>query len=898
MSKLSPMLLFDKIDADMSFLTNCFKKVLISLGETGLIGLIEQRIDSDKLADLGPDLEEKQIQVLSIYLQLMNLVEENAAVQFRRKNADEIGMAGIRGSWSETFERWKKQGLEESQILDIIRMVNLSPVLTAHPTEAKRISILELHRELYLTLLKLDNSIYSNIERKAIEEEITTLLERWWRTGEVYLEKPTVKAERNNVMHYLTKVYPKILEKSDEKLRLSWIEAGFDSQSLRLAEEYPQMTFGSWVGGDRDGHPYVTADLTKDTLIAHREAAFSLLKKQLVALASEMSFSEIRNPVPFNLVKAINSLAVTFGEQGKQAVDRNTYEPWRQFINLMLLKLENTIGETFEENKYYTAPVELAEDLEILRKSLIEIKAFRIAEKLVFPLQRFVQCFGFHLAKLDIRQNSEFHDKALQQILEKTGFENSSFSTWSEQEKIDFLSNELKSERPFAASGKSFGEEADKVLDCFRVVKKHSNKYGNEGIGSFIVSMTRGVADLLVVYIFMREVGLDKNQFHVVPLFETIDDLDHSAQIMDSYLSHTFIPKSEIQEIMLGYSDSNKDGGILSSRWNIYQTEHKLSKIAKDHGKRFKYFHGIGGTISRGGGKYHRFLESMPSGSLSGEIKLTIQGETIAQQFANLLNGTYNMEMLLSGVALQTGYFCHPNGLPDYPNETMKMLSDFSIEYYKQLIGHKSFIEFYGEATPIDVLELTKIGSRPARRTGTRTLADLRAIPWVFSWSQSRFNITGWFGIGHALAKLRKEKPKEYQELRGLTGIWPLLMYILIQLETNLMNADPNLMKRYSGLVNNKNVKDEILKIILEEHQRSLDEIGDMFDNDREKRRTSQINNMKRREFALNTLHEFQIQKLGEWRKLKTDNPDVAEPLIKKLLEITTALASGLKNTG
>lgn len=898
MNKITPLDLFDKIDADMSLLTNCFKKVLNGLGEFQLEGLLEKEIDLDKIADLGPNLEEKQIQVLSIYLQLMNLVEENAAVQFRRKNMDKVGMAGIRGSWAETFERWKNRGLEESQMLEIIKMVNVAPVLTAHPTEAKRISILELHRELYLTLLKLDNSIYSNIERKAIKEEINTLLERWWRTGEVYLEKPTVKAERNNVMHYLTKVFPKILEKSDDKLRMSWIEAGLDPQSLRLAEEYPQMTFGSWVGGDRDGHPYVTADLTKDTLIAHREAALSLLKNQLGALAAEMSFSEIRNPVPANLTEAIENMADTFGEQGKQALERNTYEPWRQFINLILVKLENTIDENFEENKYYKNPKELAEDLEILRKSLFEIKAFRITEKMIFPLQRFVQCFGFHLAKLDIRQNSEFHDKALQQVLEKTGFENSSFSTWTEEEKINFLSNELKSERPFAASGKSFGEEADKVLDCFRVVKEHSDKYGKEGIGSFIVSMTRGVADLLVVYIFMREVGLDKKQFHVVPLFETIDDLDHSDQIMDDYLSHPFIPKSEVQEIMLGYSDSNKDGGILSSRWNIYQTELKLSKIAKDHGKRFKYFHGIGGTISRGGGKYHRFLESMPAGSLSGEIKLTIQGETIAQQFANLLNGTYNMEMLLSGVALQTAFYNHPNGIPEYPNETMKLLSDYSFEYYRQLIKNKSFIEFYGEATPIDVLELTKIGSRPARRTGTRSLSDLRAIPWVFSWNQSRFNITGWFGIGHALAKLRKDKPEAYQKLKGLTGKWPLLMYILIQLETNLMNADTKLMRRYSELVNNKNVKDEIMEIILSEHQRSLNEIGDMFDDDREKRRTSQINNMKRREFALDTLHEFQIQKLREWRKLKTDNPDVGEPLVKKLLEITTALASGLKNTG
>jgi phosphoenolpyruvate carboxylase len=882
----------------MAFLTSCFKKVLTDLGEVQLAKFLDQEIDSKKITDWGHDLEEKQIQVLSIYLQLMNLTEENAAVQFRRKKVDEDGMADIRGSWAETFERWKKQGLEEPQMLETIKMINVSPVLTAHPTEAKRISILDLHRELYLTLIKLDNSNYSNIERKTIEEEITTLLERWWRTGEVYLEKPTIKAERNNVMHYFTKVFPKILEKSDQKLRMSWLESGFDPQSLRLAEEFPRISFGSWVGGDRDGHPYVTAALTEETLMAHRHTALSLLKDQLVALASEMSFSEIRNPVPQILVEALKGLTEVFGEKGNQALERNTYEPWRQFINLMLFKLDNTISDNFEENKYYDSPEALAEDLEIIRKSLYEIKAFKIADKLVFPLQRFVQCFGFHLAKLDIRQNSEFHDRAVQQMLEKKGHENPDYRSWTEEEKIAFLSKELQSERPFAAHGKSFGEEADKVLDCFRVIKNHTDKYGPEGIGSFIISMTRSVADLLVVYLFMREVGLDKDQFHVVPLFETIDDLNHAAQIMDDYLSHPFIVKKEVQEIMLGYSDSNKDGGILSSRWNIYQTELKLSELAKKQGIRFRFFHGIGGTISRGGGKYHRFLESMPNGSLSGEIKLTVQGETIAQQFANLLNGTYNMEMLLSGVALQTGYYNHPNGLPEYPNATMKLLSDYSFAYYKQLIGHGSFLEFYSEATPIDVLELSKIGSRPARRTGTRTLADLRAIPWVFSWSQSRFNITGWYGLGHALARLKEENPEDYKELRSNNSQWPLLRYILIQVETNLMNADTKLMKKYAALVNDDKVKNDILNMILEEHQRSIDEIGNMFDNDREARRTSQINNMTRREFALNTLHEFQIDKLAAWRKLKSNNPETAEPLIKKLLEITTALASGLKNTG
>ncbi len=898
MSNLSPEIIFQKIETDMVFLTQCFRRVLTELGEDRLSPLLNGKLNQEKLEALDEDLEEKQIQFLSIYLQLMNLVEENAAVQFRRKQVNENGMDSIRGSWVETFERWKKQGLNESQMLEIIKEIQVIPVLTAHPTEAKRISILELHREIYLQLVKLENHNFSEIERKVIEDEIISLLERWWRTGEVYLEKPTIISERNNVMHYFTKVFPEILKKSDQQLRQSWKYAGFNSQSLNNPNAFPRIQFGSWVGGDRDGHPYVTADITANTLLAHRKASLEIIREKIRDLAARLSFSEIRSRVPFQLILSVNEMALVFGDSGKKAMERNNHEPWRQFLNMVLLKLENTIHDDFTEFKYYKNSQELLDDLKILRKSLVEIKATKIAEYLVFPVERHVQCFGFHLSKLDIRQNSEFHDRALEQILTTTFPDKTSYGIWPEEEKLSFISKELQSERPFAFSGKGFGDEADKVLDCFRAVKTHVDKYGPEGVGSFIISMTRGLRDLLTVYLFMREVGLDRKSFQVVPLFETINDLEHSAKIMDDYLSHPFITKPDVQEIMLGYSDSNKDGGIVASRWNIYQTEIRLSKIAALHNLRFRFFHGIGGTISRGGGKYHRFLESMPPESLSGQIKLTVQGETIAQQFGNLLNGTYNLEMLLSGVAFQSSSYLFPRDIPEFPVQALKQLSEYSNSHYNDLITHPEFIEFYGEATPIDVLELSKIGSRPARRTGTRSLSDLRAIPWVFSWSQSRFNITGWFGIGFGLEKLRKDSPTDYQNLREFSTKWPLLMYILIQLETNLMSADPELMKLYASLVQNRKTRNEILEIILLEHQRSLNEIASMFDRERESRRTSQLDNQKRRETALTVLHKLQIEELAKWRKLKSNNPEVGEPLVIRLLEITAALASGLKNTG
>jgi phosphoenolpyruvate carboxylase len=893
--------IFDKINADISFLTDCFKEILKDLGENDLAELIALKSKGINLTEASLSIEEKHIQILSIYLQLMNLVEENASVQLRRKVVDQSGLQAIRGSWAETILRLKSKGLTDKEISKVISKIKVIPVLTAHPTEAKRISILDLHRDLYLNLVKLENSTYSKVEREIIKNQIKSLLERWWRTGEVYLEKPTVVAERNNVMHFFQKVFPKELSKSDQQLKQTWLSLGMDPALLQSPEDFPKLQFGSWVGGDRDGHPYVTAELTHDTLLAHRNSALRILHEQIFELAKDMTFSEIRNPVPGFLIQHIKKMESESGPEGSKAVARNPYEPWRQFINLVLLRLENTAKDSPNLNyPIYNEVNELADDLKILRKSLKEIGADRIMEEHLFPIERQLICFGFHLAKLDIRQNSEFHDKAMEQILVSVFPDLASFRTWTEEERVRFILDELKIDRPFGVTDKSFGPEADKVLDCYRLIKNHTERYGAEGIGSFIISMTRQVSDILMVYLFFREVGLNAKRFQVVPLFETIEDLSRSAEIMETYLSLSFHKKLnlEIQEIMLGYSDSNKDGGIISSRWNIYRTENELTKVSLKHGIKFRFFHGIGGTISRGGGKYHRFLESMPAGSLSGEIKLTVQGETISQQFANHLNGVYNFEMLLSGVTLQTAYSEYPILSENFPYEALEKLSKYSLDYYKSLIQHPSFIRFYGEATPIDVLELSKIGSRPARRTGTRSLNDLRAIPWVFSWNQSRFNLTGWFGIGYALDRLKEEESVKYAELRKNADFWPLLRYILIQVETSLLNADPEFMKAYADLVTEKSVKEDIMTIILQDYQRSMDAIAKMFETERQTRRISHLDGLQRRRNALDYLHKMQLANLKKWRSVKDQTSPEADYLVKRLLEITTALAGGLKNTG
>ena len=829
---------------------------------------------------------------------MLNLVEENGAAQFRRKLENEAGMQAVRGSWAESFQLWKEKGLGEEQISQLLSEIRVQPVLTAHPTEAKRVTVLEIHRQLYLLLVKRENTVWSGSEREHVENEIRSLIERWWRTGEVYLEKPDIPAERNNVLHYFKTVFPAVVGECDRRLQAAWKDAGFSAEHLSSPEHYPVLEFGSWVGGDRDGHPYITADVTEETLMINRTEALRHLRELLVDLTTTLSLSSLSNPVSEGLKERINAYASGLDEAGEKAVQRNPNEHWRQFVNLLILRLDRTIEGNRASNMHFVDPAELASELAFLRNDLTSIGAGNIAAALVFPIERQVRCFGFHLAKLDIRQNSAVHEKAVSQLLKAAGYQDWDFAAWDEGKRIAFLTRELETKRPFTVAGTEIGPEADKVLECFWVVRRHIDQYGSSGIGSFIVSMTRGLGDLLVVYLFLREVGLLDHSLPVVPLFETITDLEQAPGIMDAFLKH---PEYESrrhlfngkQEVMLGYSDSNKDGGVMASRWNIHKAENALAEVATKNDMEFFFFHGIGGTISRGGGKYHRFLDSMPSGSMSGEIKLTVQGETIAQQFANLLNGAYNLEMLLAGTARQTAEVRFFGRGSNSAVKAAAQLATYSFDFYRDLVQHPGFIKFFSQATPIDILEQSKIGSRPARRTGRRSLGDLRAIPWVFSWNQARFGLTGWFGVGSALKKLQDDEPKLYAQLKENARSWPFLRYTLIHIETNLLNADPAMMKAYAELVDDPAIGKELLEITLADHTEGLAQISNLFGESVEKRRVSQLTNVKRRGSGLTQLNRMQIESIREFRASGGD-----DALLQRLLLMINAISGGLKNTG
>ncbi|SNR34999.1 phosphoenolpyruvate carboxylase [Lutibacter flavus] len=891
---------FDKILDDKKNILSCFKEMLSNIEENNIGTFIESLNENNEYSGIS---DEKIIQSFGIYFQLMNLIEENGAIQFNRQFEKTFGISAIRGSWGETFKLWNEQGIEQDKMISTIASINICPVLTAHPTEAKRVTILELHRQLYLLLVQNENSTYSQSEKNIIRDKIISLLERWWRTGEIYLEKPDLRDERANVVHYLSTIFPLILEASDLKLKYSWLEMGFDPQKLKHIEHFPKYTFGSWVGGDRDGHPFVTPQITKDTLLIHRKESLNIIYNQVLKLGAELSLSSKHNPTPEVLTTIIAKYAQLLGEKGTKAINRNPYEPWRQFVNLIELKLENTISGTFSDSKlFYRSSHELQKDLKFIRELLIEIKADKIAESLIFPLERIVQCFGFHLAKLDIRQNSEYYEKAITQILQKSTLAATDFQNWDEDTRLTFLNNAINSPELLTNITISYGDEADNVLDYFRVLRDHNILYGSEGIGSLIVSMTRSLSDLLMVYFFMKETQLLGTDLLVVPLFETIEDLDNGASILDKFLQHPMTRKRKLlvqdsQEVMVGYSDSNKDGGVLASKWNLYKAETALTEVGRKHDIKVFFFHGRGGTISRGGGKYHRFIEGKPPGSVNGKIKLTIQGESISQQFGNLLTGTYNLEMLASGVALHT---LPPTDTKkqDYPIKTLEWLSDKSMRHYKNLINDKDFMQFYSEATPIDILEQSKIGSRPARRTGKRELKDLRAIPWVFSWNLSRFTLTGWYGVGAALKELKEQDNDSFEELKKSIASWPFLRYLFIQTETNLLIANTEIMKMYADLVTDEKIKSKFLNLILSDYEESKLNIEYLLGESVNVRRTGQLNTLNIREKELKVLHKLQIDSIKKWRKLKEENDPQSDQMLLKLLHIINSLSGGLGSTG
>jgi phosphoenolpyruvate carboxylase len=937
-----------KIDEDLAFVMGCLREVLVDLGEPQLASFVPwtQQANGAPGDGAGEEAAAQEFparlgQVYATAFQLLNLIEENVSAQVRRAREKLAGIAAEPGLWGANLLRLAETGLTAKDIAAGLAGIVVEPVLTAHPTEAKRATTLEQHRRLFRLLQTREDPRQTPMELADLREEIKVTLERLWRTGEILLRKPEVAAERRNLMYYFREVFPRALPELDLRLRQAWQATGFDPALLGNGRALPRLRFGTWVGGDRDGHPLVTAETTRETLAELRGGGLQVIRRQLDHLAGRLCLSHHVQSPHASFSSRLTRLIADAGESGEAILHEFPEEPWKQYVRLLITKLPPA-GDAPPAPHTYERAAELIQDLEHLYDSVTAVGAGRIAQRDVLPVLRAVDAFGFHLAALDIRQNSAFHDRAVGQLMTLAGYPGDEFAVWPEERRLEFVEQELCSSRPFAHFAASAGPEADAVLSCYRTLVQSYNAHGPGGLGALIVSMTRQLSDLLVVYLLAREAGLARNTagglvclLPVTPLFETAEDLERAPGIMRAFLAHPVTrrsleaegadagahhapdnrppkraasgqplpaPAALVQQVMIGYSDSNKESGILASQWALHRAQSALAALAGEAGVRIRFFHGRGGTISRGAGPTHRFLDALPAGTVNGDLRLTEQGETIAQKYANCVTANFNLELLLAGTAATslrpaTGASAP---VPGHIVATVDLLVEASREAYEGLLQADGFMEFYSQATPIDALELSSIGSRPARRTGRRTLADLRAIPWVFSWNQARFYLPGWYGVGYALRHLQRADPKAFENLQDyLRGGWPFLRYVLMNVETNLASTDQRIMTDYAGLVPNVEVRTRFLDRIMGEIELTREMLALCFDRPTMNRRPRAAKTLALRADALRILHREQIDLLGRWRASQAANDEAAaKRMLPELLLSVNAIASGLRTTG
>lgn len=904
--------------SDLKFLLTCFQEVLRENNESELAETMPWICDFKTTENIS--FSQKHFHMFSVCFQLLNLSETNGAVQQRRKVEEGNSLTSLNGLWANSINLLKEKGIGEETILNSINDISIQPVLTAHPTEAKRPVILKKYRELYLLLVKRENSMYNSYELEENRNEIKRVISTIWHIDEFYVEKPTVETELDNVIHYFVNVFPDVIQVLNRRLVQAWEFSGFDEKHLIRDNNFPQLKFGTWIGGDRDGHPLVTAEVTQNALLKLRLNAFLVLKQELNRLADDLSFYFEISALPQTMIDRFKALVAETGNKTKSVISASKNEAFKLIVQLLINKLPINIGnaqlfELKEKKGTYQYSKQLIEDLILLREALLQKKYNDLAYNSVNRAIYFVKTFGFHLAELDIRQNSAYYHKALEQLVDRSDPFNNKENKWSEEEKKAFLEKELRSARPFTQDYSNLETESKNTIDCFKLLSQHISKYAHYSLGSLIVSMTKSSNDLLTVYLLAREAGLTLfqdsmiMQLHVVPLFETIQDLIDSPAILEEYFSYAEVQNSleyqrnarnlpmKTQEVMIGYSDSNKDGGILASAWFLYKAQKEISEVGKKHGIQIKFFHGKGGSISRGAGPIHWFLRSLPHGTLSGNFKITEQGESIEKKFANKINAAYNLELMMAGNTLNSLLHKNTEKEGDEISDIMEFMGQESYKTYTELLNNPHFLDYYQEATPIDIIEQSKIGSRPARRTGKRSFSDLRAIPWVFSWGQARYHITSWYGVGSTLKKMKKECPDKYDRLKKLIPKNQFVRYVLTNVDTSLASTDTNIMKLYAGLVLNEETRSTILNLLLEEFEKTQKLMNELLGRPINERRKSHYYSTQLRAEALDTLHNHQVEHLKKWRAENGETSGKSETLNQLLLSVN-AIANAMGTTG
>lgn len=861
---------------------------------------IRQEKDSPKVDELRMlirtlDLDEayKIARSFTIYFQLVNIAEEmQRARRIRTYERDEASLQDM--SLRKLFTDLKRHGLDGDGMAAFMSSMNIEMVLTAHPTEAKRRTVMDHLLRIASLMGTLDHVDITRYEREQAVDGIKETLEILWQTSELRQRKVLVMDEVDQTLFFFRRTILDLLPRLHERLCRDF-DRTFGAEHKPIE---PFMRFGSWVGADRDGNPNVTCEITRKTAQLQKRLILGVYLTALEDLIRKHSQSA-------EVVKASKKLAESVAADAKLmpdlARDLERYEMsevYRQKFSFMHRKIENLLAR----KKPGTTVEEFIEDLTVIRDSLAANKGTLAAADFQRLITQ-VKFFGFHLAKLDFRDHAKKLKQAVAEVMPGEPYE------------TEALLKRIRSRQPMGRPALS--AQTKEFLEQLSTMRAIQEKVDREVVDDYILSMTEGVEDVLALFYFAQQKGLIRSTskevkastIGLIPLFESIRSLEGAHEVMDRLFSipiyRSYLKsRGHVQEVMLGYSDSAKDGGYLAANWKLYLAQKNLYEVAQKHKVKLELFHGKGGTIDRGGGESHRAILAQPFAASFGRLKITEQGEVVAQKYANPVIAERNLEQMVTAVAwtnlVSKKEFEKNKKIPVW-EERMARLSDLAYSHYRRLVFDTSgFLDFYHQATPIRVLKMTNIGSRPALRGSKETFEDLRAIPWVFSWIQSRYIISAWYGIGFALDRYTHENADGLEELREMYEEWPFFRSIMSNLQTSLAKTDVSIASQYVDMVGDADLRRRIHGEIVSEHTRAVGKVLDvcsqkeLLDNHRVLK-----DSIRQRNPYIDPLHYLQMRFLGEIRdKGGSLGAEDRKKIDEILLLTVNGIAFGMKSTG
>jgi phosphoenolpyruvate carboxylase len=866
---------------------------------------------------LSPEKVTHVTRAFNIYFGLVNLAEEEFLYQQRANQLLEGG-ALWEGSFHETIRQFKDDGLSAEELESLLNRTAYIPVFTAHPTESRRRAIMESMGGIFNTLLEMGyRANETDAKQQALEEKLEGQIQVLWQTNEVRSKKPTVEDEIKLGIYYfrrsLFEAVPMTYRFIERAVKKVYPEASIDIPSI--------LKFGSWIGGDRDGNPNVKPETTQRALRLQARSTLYEYIDHVMALTRELTQSSQLTQVSPALLQAVD-----LSEEDDQTIftDRNerfTFEPYRRMLYIMRHKLQSNLdylesllqGDLHPQKAalHYANEGEFIADLQMMQTSLLNHGDKTVANGRLKDLILLAKTFGFFLMHLDIRQESTRHTLAVSELFSHMGLD---YLALSEAQRIQTIAERVRQPLLFNLKEITLTEDTQETLDVFKVMYQMRHELSPQCFGSYVISMTHSASHVMEVLFLAHQSGLagfrNGNEAYcnisISPLFETIEDLEHIVPVMSALLENPtyaalLASSGNLQEIMLGYSDSCKDGGSLASSWSLYQAQNEIIQLANAKGVECRLFHGRGGTVGRGGGPTHHAILSQPAGTVQGQIKFTEQGEVLSYKYSNSVTAAYELSVGATGLMKATvnTLKAQGNARPAFL-EKMPQLSKLSEEAYRGLTRDTDgFLDYFYEITPVNEIGLLNIGSRPAkRRAADRSLSSIRAIPWVFGWAQARQTLPAWYGLGTAMQTWADQQPNGLQELREMYQNWPYFRAVLSNVQMTLLKSEMKIAREYARLWNDRRKAEQIYNMIATEHQTTREMVLAICEIDELMEETPvQALSMRRRDPYLDPLNYIQVALLKRCHNDQLPEPE-REQWLKPLLRSINAIASGMRNTG